>query len=78
MCIFKNQYLIIAIYVDDIIIMGRESKKIQEFKNHIHTKFKTKDLGKKSFLLGIKIEFINNETLIIDQMHYIDKIISRF
>jgi hypothetical protein len=43
MCIFKNQYLIIAIYVDDIIIMVRESKKIQEFKNHIHTKFKTKD-----------------------------------
>ena len=78
MCIFQNQYLIIAIYVDDIIIMGRESKKIQEFKNHIHTKFKTKDLGKPSFLLGIKIEFINNEMLVINQKHYIDKIISRF
>ena len=58
--------------------MGRESKKIQEFKNHIHTKFKTKDLGKLSFLLGIKIEFINNEMLVINQKHYIDKIISRF
>jgi hypothetical protein len=78
MCIFKNQYLIIAIYVDDIVIMGRESKKFEEFKNHKHTKFKTKDLGKLSFLLGIKIEFFNNETLIINQTHYIDRIISRF
>ena len=36
-CIFLNKDLIIAIYVDDIVIIGR--------KNHISNRFKTKDLG---------------------------------
>ena len=36
-CIFVNKDLIIAIYVDDIVIIGR--------KNHISNRFKTKDLG---------------------------------
>jgi hypothetical protein len=77
MCIFTNKNLIIAIYVDDIIIIGK-NEHIIDLKTKIHKKFKTKDLGNLSFLLGIKIEYVNNKKLIINQKHYIDKIISRY
>jgi hypothetical protein len=78
MCIFINRSLIVAINVDDIITAGKENKEIEEFKLCINEKFKTKDLGKLNFILGIKIEYINSKTLIINQNHYIDKIINKY
>ncbi len=42
-CVFINQELIIAIYVDDIIIAGKELNKIETFKEQIGKRFKTKD-----------------------------------
>ena len=44
-CIFVNKDLIIAIYVDDIVIIGRKNQIIVDFKKQDKNRFKTKDLG---------------------------------
>ncbi len=77
-CIFVSKVLIIAIYVDDIIIIGREIQIIVDFKKHVNTTFKTKDLGNLNFILGINVERLNDNTLVIHQKNYIDKIIKNF
>ena len=76
--IFVNQFFRIAVYVDDIVIFGKEISKIEEFKQQIGNRFKIKDLGKISFLLGIQIEQLNKNTLILNQKGYIDKMIKQF
>ena len=77
-CIFYNETLIIAIYVDDIIILSKDIVMIEEFKRQISLKFKTKDLGKLRYVLGISIEQINEEILLINQKNYITNIIEKF
>ena len=76
-CIFYNESIIIAIYVDDIIIMGRNEVMIIDFKNKISLKFKTKDLGELKYILGITIER-NQDKIILNQKSYIEKVIERF
>ena len=73
-----NKDLLIGIYVDDIIIIGNDCAKISEFKKHISNKFKTKDLGTVSYILGLQIEYLNNDTLLIHQKNYIDKMITKY
>jgi hypothetical protein len=76
-CIFYNGFIIIAIYVDDIIIMGRDKVMIIDFKNRISHKFKTKDLGDLKYILGITIERYQDKIL-LNQKNYIERIIERF
>ncbi len=70
--------MIVAIYVDDIVIIGEETERVVEFKIQIRNKFKTKDLGQLNFILGITVEKLNDNVLIIHQKNYIDKIINDF
>ncbi len=53
---FSNLKLIVAVYVDDIIIVGNNPSSINEFKACFSKRFKTKDLGEVKFILGIKLE----------------------
>jgi hypothetical protein len=45
-CIFIDKWLIVAICVDDIVIIGKKELIIEKFKQCISSKFKTKDLGR--------------------------------
>ena len=74
MCVFINPKIIIAVYVDDIIISS-QIKHINEFKMSISQRFKTKDLRIASFILGIKLEKFKNGWL-LHQHQYIDELIS--
>ena len=51
-CVFSNKNIILAIYVDDIIIIAKYIGKITEFKTYISNKFKIKDLGLINYILG--------------------------
>ena len=73
-CVFVNEYLIVALYVDDIIIESNDINKINEF--NISKHFKTKDLGEASFILKIKIERIAEGGWKIHQQNYIDELIN--
>ena len=74
-CLFVNESIIIAIYVDDIIITSKHLDQIVEFKNKILNKFKAKDLGEVKFVLKINIEKVPGGGWKLHQQNYIDELI---
>lgn len=48
--------LVIAVYVDDILITGSNIEAIEEFEGRIAKKFDMSDLGKLTYYLGIEVE----------------------
>ena len=56
-CIFVSSegtdLTIIAVYVDDLIIIIKTPEKMRWIKNNLATRFKMKDLGKLHYCLGI-------------------------
>ena len=51
----REDTVYIALYVDDLFLVGRKQGNIEEVKRGLHEEFKMKDLGEAKFLLGIKI-----------------------
>ena len=51
----KTETVIIAVYVDDILIAGTSNKKIAEVKAAIANRFEVKDMGELHYFLGVKI-----------------------
>ena len=47
-----------AVYVDDIVLTGDDTPSILALKNHLHTVFSIKDLGKLTFFLGLEIGYL--------------------
>ena len=43
------------VYVDDIVIIGSDSKGISSLKSFLQSKFHTKDLGMLRYFLGIEV-----------------------
>ena len=76
-CVFTNHHLIIAIYVDDILIVSKNLEKIIEFKTEISKKFKTKDLGEANFVLKIKMEKLDGGGWRLHQKNYIGELIKK-
>ena len=76
-CIFYNEKLMIAVYVDDIIIAAESTAVADHFINIIDKKFEIHDYGDCSTYLGLKIEIADNEIL-IGQADYIDDVLERF
>ncbi len=77
-CIFCNDKLIVAIYVDDLLIVSKLLSDIQKFKVDLSKRFKTKDLGKASRILGLQLERSPDGSWIIHQKPYIEEIMRQF
>jgi hypothetical protein len=80
-CLFTNGYLILMIYVDDIIILYhiRHHDKMLQLKNSLLSTYKMKDLGQMTQFLNIKIfRDRSKRKLWISQADYIEKIAHRF
>ena len=45
----------IALYVNDLFLVGKSLSEIMEVKGGLHKEFKMKDLGEAKFLLGVEI-----------------------
>ena len=73
----KHGFVIICLYVDDILIMGSNNEVIKTTKEMFSNKFDMKDLGVADVILGIKISK-TSDGLILSQSHYIEKILKKF
>lgn len=51
----KGDYLIVAIYVDDLFVTGTSLKVINQFKKDMSREFEMSDLGKLTYYLGIEV-----------------------
>jgi hypothetical protein len=76
---FKNSYIILLLYVDDMLIVGASMEEINKLKNQLSKQFAMKDLGAAKQILGMRIiRDRANSTLKISQAEYVKKILSRF
>uniref|UniRef100_A0A2N9GZ77 Integrase catalytic domain-containing protein n=1 Tax=Fagus sylvatica TaxID=28930 RepID=A0A2N9GZ77_FAGSY len=70
-------YVIVCLYVDDMLIMGSNNDIIKATKRMLNSKFDMKDLGVADVILGIKITR-TSDGLVLSQTHYIKKVLEKF
>ncbi|GKD60937.1 retrovirus-related pol polyprotein from transposon TNT 1-94, partial [Tanacetum coccineum] len=71
----SSGYVILCLYVDDMLIVGSNDKMIKSTKDMLKLKFDMKDMGLANVILGIKIIQTQNG-LVLSQVHYVDKILN--
>lgn len=70
----QGHLLVVAVYVDDLLVTGSSLDMILEFKRDMATRFEMSDLGKLSYYLGIEV--IQREgSIVLNQERYATKII---
>ena len=79
-CVFikkrENGFAIIALYVDDLNLIGTPEELIQTT-NYLKKEFEMKDIGKTRYCLGLQIKYWLNGVL-IHQLSYTEKVLKLF
>ncbi|KAF3620293.1 hypothetical protein FXO38_32441 [Capsicum annuum] len=76
--ISENKFIILTLYVDDILLASNNSGLLHEIKHSLNKMFDMKDLGEASFVLGIEIRRDRSRKLLeFSQKAYIDCILKR-
>ena len=71
--------LILGIYVDDIVICGKNLHRIEEIKKELSKKFKVKDLGELKYFLGVNvIQNRSKGSVWLGQQTYTDNVLRKF
>ena len=73
----SGETVIIAVYVDDILISTETEKKMNQIKHQLSEKFKIKDLGEMNSFLGVQVNH-DAESIWIGQPGYASRILERF
>ena len=69
----------LVLYVDDILLIGKDIPTLQSVKTWLGKCFSMKDLGEAAYILGIKIYRDRSRKLLgLSQSTYIDKVLKRF
>ena len=75
----KGEKFYMGVYVDDIILARRSESEMNQVKANLSRKFSTKDLGKLSYFLGMKIEQNEeNGSVSIGQQAYTESLLEKF
>ena len=80
MCLCQRvgtRYVIVCLYVDEILIIGSDEKTIISTKNMLNSRFDMKDTGLANVILGIKL-IRTSDGLILSKSHYVDNILKKF
>jgi len=76
---YVNNYIIIALYVDDMLIVGANMTEIDMLKKQLSENFEMKDLSPAKQILGMRISRDRSEGILnLSQEKYIEKLFSRF
>ncbi|CAL5374326.1 unnamed protein product [Camellia sinensis] len=75
----KDIFLILSLYVDDILLAGNDKEMIVATKMWLFSTFEMKDMGEASYVLGVKILRDRSRRLLgLSQETYIKTILERF
>lgn len=69
-----ESFLLVGVYVDDLVITGTSTKDIDDFKTQMHELFRMSDLGSLSYYLGIEVRQGDGE-ITLCQAGYAKKIL---
>ncbi|KAG9441314.1 hypothetical protein H6P81_017168 [Aristolochia fimbriata] len=74
-----GDYIILTLYVDDMLVAGTNMKKIDDLKKRLANQFSMKDLGEAKQLLGMQItRDKKKKKLWLSQEGYVKKVLERF
>ena len=73
----QKKSVIIALYVDDMLIFSTSRSMVHSTKRFIASQFDIKDMGKAKVILGVKITRMG-DSIMLSQEHYVEKILKRF
>ena len=80
-CVFikksSSRFVIIAVYVDELNIIGTQKEVDDDARTHMKEEFEMKDLGKTKFCLGLQIEHLR-ERIIVHQSNHTKRLLKRF
>ncbi|KAB2634323.1 hypothetical protein D8674_038379 [Pyrus ussuriensis x Pyrus communis] len=65
-----SDIILLLLYVDDIILTGSDSTKIQSVIDDLAGVFKLKDMGRLTYFLGLHIQYRDDGSLFISQAKY--------
>jgi hypothetical protein len=75
----RDRKLVVGLYVDDMLILGKDPKAIDAAVSHIKKRWAIKDLGEARYILGIRIHRDRKRKLLsLDQLPYIEQMLKRF
>jgi hypothetical protein len=76
---FEGSFIILSLYVDDILLVGNNKEFIKTIKEWMSSTFEMKDMDEASFALGVKILRDRSRKLLgLSQETYIRKVLERF
>ena len=76
---FDNSFIILLLYVDDMLIAGSNIEEINNLKKQLSKQFAMKDLEAAKQILGIRIiRDKANDTLKLSESEYVKKVLNRF
>lgn len=67
-----KSFIVLLIYVDDILITGNDPESIADVKKFLHNNFRRKDLGDLKYFLGIEISVSRNGIYISQRKYALD------
>ena len=71
--------IIIAVYVDDLILAGKDERRIAETKKNLSGRFRMKDLGELNHFLGLEVrQSVEKDRLWVGQTTYTLRILEDF
>jgi hypothetical protein len=74
-----DHLIYLVLYVDDMLLIGRNKEIIQDVKTHFSSKFDMKDLGASNFILAMEIKRDRKKRkLWLNQRKYVETILQRF
>ncbi|KAG2375880.1 Retrovirus-related Pol polyprotein from transposon TNT 1-94 Protease [Vigna angularis] len=74
---FRGRFVIICLYVDDLLVTRPNLDNIDEFKKIIEAEFEITDLGRLSYFLGMEFTYTTTG-LVIHQRKYANDFLKRF
>lgn len=81
-CLFVRRspsLLIIAVYVDDLVLVAEETDQLKRVKLELERKFEMKDMGRLHYILGIRVKQNEVENqILLDQRQYILNLLSKY
>ncbi|XP_071928182.1 uncharacterized protein [Coffea arabica] len=75
--IINDQYVIISLYVDDMLIFGTSLDIVNSTKYVLSSNFDMKDLGEAKMILGVNI-IRRGDGIMLSQEHYTERLLRKF
>ena len=73
----QKECVIIALYVDDMLILGTSLSVVHGTKRFLASRYDMKDMGEAKVILGVKITRMG-DSIMLSQEHYVEKLLKRF